>query len=311
MKKYFFMFLFLCMLPVSSSALVSPDIVVWMSGALAAFISIFSFAAIFILSFFRKIRKFFMDKKNRLWKITFLLLFLALLSMLFLSSSHEESSYDDMINLFTLPIEQKGKAESLSSLDVELFNSTDYLFVDVREDRELEEFSVRGLKHIRLADLLSSSSGQDLFQNKKLVFSCFSGERARIAADYFVHKGFEASFLEKGLYDFAQNNPDLIEGEISETVSIRNDNIHLYPLDVFNDLVQQNPIQTLDFRDGAKEKYSFFSRESRELSAEKKSRKAKNIFIICDSELSCFDMWASIPHLRSLGLNPIGFSYGK
>jgi rhodanese-related sulfurtransferase len=78
---------------------------------------------------------------------------------------------------------------SVHQLKEMLDSKEEFLFLDVREQHEYEEFNL-GAKLIPLASLPFALDELALYQNKKVVVHCRSGARSGRAKEFLVANGF-------------------------------------------------------------------------------------------------------------------------
>ncbi|MEM9549063.1 MAG: rhodanese-like domain-containing protein [Bacteroidota bacterium] len=74
-------------------------------------------------------------------------------------------------------------------LKQKLDNKEDFLFIDVREQHEYDEFNL-GAKLIPLGTIPSSLSAINQYKDKEIVIHCRSGARSANAKNYLMQMGF-------------------------------------------------------------------------------------------------------------------------
>ncbi|PID46098.1 MAG: sulfurtransferase [Proteobacteria bacterium] len=74
---------------------------------------------------------------------------------------------------------------------VRMMNNDKTLILDVREDSEMQEGSIKGAKHIPLTALATRISELDKFKSDPVIIYCRSGNRSGSACNTLTKAGFE------------------------------------------------------------------------------------------------------------------------
>ena len=75
-------------------------------------------------------------------------------------------------------------------LKEKLDNKEDFVFIDVREQHEFDEYNI-GAKLIPLATLPDALNELDEFKDKEIVIHCRSGARSANAKGYLIQMGYK------------------------------------------------------------------------------------------------------------------------
>ncbi len=75
-------------------------------------------------------------------------------------------------------------------LKQKLDNKEDFVFIDVREQHEFDEFNL-GAKLIPLATLPNALNDLDQYKEKEIIIHCRSGARSGNAKNYLVQQGYK------------------------------------------------------------------------------------------------------------------------
>lgn len=80
-----------------------------------------------------------------------------------------------------------------------LKSDKDVFLLDVREPLEFAEFKIPGAVNVPLSELFTSSVGEKIPKNKKIVTVCSHGNRSMVATFALAQKGIESTSLEGGM----------------------------------------------------------------------------------------------------------------
>jgi rhodanese-related sulfurtransferase len=78
---------------------------------------------------------------------------------------------------------------TVQELKAKLDNKEEFLFIDVREPHEFEEFNI-GARLIPLGTLPDALEELEAYKNKEIVVHCRSGARSGRAKEFLVANGF-------------------------------------------------------------------------------------------------------------------------
>ena len=96
---------------------------------------------------------------------------------------------------------------TVEELKAKLDDSEDFIFIDVREQYEYDEFNL-GARLIPLGNLISNLPELIKYQDEEIVICCRSGIRSGAAKDTLVHLGFKnVRNLLGGVIDWQQKFP--------------------------------------------------------------------------------------------------------
>ncbi|MBP7272510.1 MAG: rhodanese-like domain-containing protein [Saprospiraceae bacterium] len=78
---------------------------------------------------------------------------------------------------------------TVQELKQKLDNHENFIFIDVREPHEYDEFNL-GAKLIPLGDMMTSVSAYDNHKDDEIIVHCRSGRRSQMAQEIFRMYGF-------------------------------------------------------------------------------------------------------------------------
>jgi len=79
---------------------------------------------------------------------------------------------------------------NIDELKQKLDKNEDFIFIDVREPHEYEEFNL-GAKLIPLGNIMQAVTDYDDHKNSEIVLHCRSGARSGMAKNLMIEAGFK------------------------------------------------------------------------------------------------------------------------
>lgn len=334
-SKYILIIFALILIPDTSNAVVSPDFLVQVGSSLGIILStigvIFATGFGFVTGLFQRLFCKLGIKKN-LTKVVVVIVIIASTVLvagyvLFQYREHvrikkEETYTRDSLRSFLPEVEKhdfQGSKDLSSSVSTKDFfeiveNLGEVVLLDIREGPEVEAGFLPGSKYVRFADVFSGG-WKELDKEKEFYVLCWSGLRGKIVADFLVKKGMKAYFLENGISGWYFQGGSFV-GDIYLQSSYP-DPIHSYEItsEEASELVG-NGAYVLDSRSDG----SFVSDHiagssyattlgvpTKDLEdAYKNIPKNKEVILVCNNLVSCFDARITGMELANRGYHYVG-----
>lgn len=301
------------LLPTEAFAIIPPDFLVQIGYSIGIVFSFFSITLSIVALFFEKLKKNYIN-------ILIIIALICLISIAFYffnKNLWKNKNYKYLSQMNEQTLELKPNSFLFNYIYPEKFykesvSDSDIYILDVREDIEFIAGSLINSTHVRYADLLHSDLSM-LPKNEKIYVLCLTGLRGELISDFLITNGFEAAYI-KGGGESLLKYPSLWNGntyvsEIEENTKLKK----LISTDFFNKSLGKNTT-VIDSRVTFKGKIedslslNMLSSTKNELDEAFKLIE-KNIIIVCNDQLSCFDSSILAIELEKKDYNFLGISF--